>query len=268
PARPGTDGAPVPTMLIARGGLSSASPATAVALTPGHFVVTTALAVRGRQGLEVRLPNGQTVVSAVVLLDEASGTAVLAVPDEIDASVVQLSPESGQAAAQATGIVMTSSEPLSVNVVRDSTGVHLLYNRDVHPGEGALVLDRQGRLLGMCTMADTGATLITVATMLDALEAAAALEAPAWIGIQPSTTPGTAVHVASVISDGPAAMAGVRAGDTIVAINGIPITNLDDLGQAVAAHSAGDSIAVTVARPGGPHAITITITLSKRPVSM
>ena len=255
---------PLPTLLISNGNVSAAEPATAVALTPGHFVITTARAVRGRQGLEVVLPSGETVVGAVVVVDEAAGTAVLAIPSEINASVVQLSPDT----AQATGIVMTSPEPLTVHVVTNESGVHLMYERDIQPGEGSLVLDQQGRLLGMCTMAKQGASLVSVDTLLKALSAAQAVDAPAWLGIQPDATSNGDIGVSSVMADGPAAAAGVHAGDVIRAIDGIAVASLDDLGTIIAAHSAGDIVTLSVTRAGATSVQTIHIVLSSRPASM
>ena len=86
-----------------------------MALTPGHFVVTTAQALNGRQGVEVVLPSGETVIGAVVFVDKLSGAAVLAVPTEIDASVIEVSPDQ----SHMTAAVMMSPEPLTVNVVAD-----------------------------------------------------------------------------------------------------------------------------------------------------
>ncbi len=255
---------PLPTLLISKGPVASANPATALALTPGHFVVTTARAVRGRQGLEVLLPTGESVVGAVVMVDEAAGIAVLSVPSEIDASVVQLSPET----SQVTGIVMTSPAPLRVSVVSDASGVHLMYDRDTEPGEGSPVLDQQGRLLGMCTMNAQGASLVSVDTMLKALDQAEALDAPAWLGIQPDAAATGEVSVSAVMAEGPAAVAGIHPGDVIRAINGIPISSLDELGQIIAEHTAGQSVTITVARRGSSTTTSITITLSKRPDSM
>ncbi len=257
------DATPLPTMHVNSGSASSTEPATAVALTPGHFVITTAQAVNGRQGLEVVLPSGQTIVGAVVLVDKASGTAVLAIPTEINAGVVELSPES----SQSPGVVMMSPEPLMVNVVADDSGFRLVYERDVNPGEGSLVLDHKGRLLGMCTVTASGATLVSVDAMLKALDAAAAVSVPAWLGIRPDAGSGR-VGVASVIVDGPAAVSGIRAGDVIEAIDGVPITTITELGEIIAHHAAGDSVMLRLKRSGENAPVVLNITLSSHPDSM
>ena len=43
----------------------------------------------------------------------------------------------------------------------------------------------------------------------------------------------------------PAAKAGIKAGDTITAIDGSPVTNSDALGTLIKAHAAGDQVTVT-----------------------
>ncbi len=255
---------PMPTLLIGATNSASSRPATAMALTPGHFVVTTAQALNGRQGVEVVLPSGETVIGAVVFVDKLSGAAVLAVPTEIDASVIEVSPDQ----SHMTAAVMMSPEPLTVNVVADDTGVRLTYDGDGTPGEGSIVLDQQGRLLGMCTLSSSGAKLVSVDAMLKALDSAATVSVPAWLGIRPDKTTGGNVVVGSVVIDGPAQVGGIRAGDIIEAIDGIPVASLDELGQVIATHAAGDSVVVRLARAGETAPVVIRITFSSHPDSM
>ena len=65
------------------------------------------------------------------------------------------------------------------------------------------------------------------------------------------------------MGNGPAAKAGMRAGDKIVAIDGRPISSSDDVSAAVAAHKPGDRATVTVVRRGNRR--TLTVTLGTRP---
>jgi len=262
---PVPSGPPMPTMLVGASDAASSDPATAVALTPGHFVITTAQAVNGRQGIEVVLPSGETVVGAVVLVDKATGTAVLSIPSEIDASVVELSSDTSRTG----GLVMMSPEPLEVTFVSDDNGMHLSFDKAATPVEGSLVVDRKGRLLGLCTLNSSQVSLVSVETMLKALEAAANLSVPAWLGIQPEPTAhDSGVSVAAVVSHGPADAAGLRAGDVIEAIDDMPVALLNDLGQVIAAHAAGDSVHLTVRRAGESASIVVPVVLSSHPSSM
>ena len=64
---------------------------------------------------------------------------------------------------------------------------------------------------------------------------------------EPTTT------LADVVSDSPAATAGLQAGDTITRIDDLQISSWDDIGSALADKQAGDSIAVAYMRDGAPH---------------
>ncbi len=264
-APPAPSGPPMPTMLVGAFDAATSEPAAAVALTPGHFVITTAQAVSGRQGIEVVLPSGETVVGAVVLVDKASGTAVLSIPAEIDASIVELSSD----ASRAGGLVMMSPKPLKVTFVSDDKGLHLSFDNTSTPVEGSIVVDYKGRLLGLCTLKNSQVLLVSVETMLNALEAAANLSVPAWLGIQPEpTTDDHGVSVAAVVSHGPADAAGLHEGDVIEAIDDMPVALLNDLGQVIAAHAAGDSVHLTVRRAGETKSVVVAVVLSSHPSSM
>lgn len=255
----------LPTMLIGRGGASAATPATAVALVPGHLVVTTSEAVRDRQSLEVLLPSGDIVIGAVVLIDDNSGTAVLSIPHEIEASIVQLSPDAGAD----SGWMMTGPGLTNVTMFADNEGVHVKYERDHEPGEGALVLDQRGRLLGMCSADSEGMSLISVDVMLEVLQRALTVAEPAWLGIQVGSDATGGITVALVMPNGPAATGGVLVGDAIVSVDGVEVATVEALGQALASRSAGDSITLGVVHAGSSKGVTTTVMLAAaRPRSL
>jgi putative serine protease PepD len=87
----------------------------------------------------------------------------------------------------------------------------------------------------------------------------------AYLGVSTSeTTNGTAgALVAGVESGTPAAKAGLKAGDVIVAFNGTAITSEGDLIDALAASHPGQVAKLTVHR--GSSRITITVTLGTQP---
>ena len=68
--------------------------------------------------------------------------------------------------------------------------------------------------------------------------------------------------VQAVMEDGPAATAGLQAGDIITAINGNAITGSADVEDAVNASKAGDELVLTVYRQG--ETITITVVIAEQ----
>ena len=93
----------------------------------------------------------------------------------------------------------------------------------------------------------------------------------AYLGIQVASNPNR-VEVASTLPDGGAAAAGVRAGDQIVALNGIPVTNFPSLQEQLSKHRPGDRVNLTLARQRQSLQLDVTLTdragtttLSERP---
>ena len=69
--------------------------------------------------------------------------------------------------------------------------------------------------------------------------------------------PYVSTRTESVLGSRPAAMAGIRAGDSLVAINGVPLTTWDSLVAKISA-SAGTEIMLDVQRPEGKTRIAVT----------
>ena len=65
------------------------------------------------------------------------------------------------------------------------------------------------------------------------------------------------------VSDPPAATAGIRAGDVIVAIDGDAVASSDDLRAAIDGLAVGDEVTITVQRDGEREEIDVT--LGERP---
>lgn len=70
-----------------------------------------------------------------------------------------------------------------------------------------------------------------------------------WLGfaVAESTVPGRWT-VDEVTAAGPAAVAGIRAGDEIRAINGLPLQNADDVSEALTAIAPGQEVRLAIAR--------------------
>ena len=69
--------------------------------------------------------------------------------------------------------------------------------------------------------------------------------------------------MSSVTTGGPAAGAGLRAGDVITALGGRTVSDPNSLVAAIAAHQPGDKVHVTVRR--GSSTAHLTVTLGTQP---
>lgn len=72
------------------------------------------------------------------------------------------------------------------------------------------------------------------------------------------------VIVVEVVEDGPAAKAGIEAGNLIVAVDGQELNAQNDLAGALAGYRPGDSVALTVEDPSG-ESREVTVTLGEHP---
>ncbi len=73
------------------------------------------------------------------------------------------------------------------------------------------------------------------------------------------------VLIASTTPNGPAATAGLRAGDVIVQIDNTPVTSVQSMGDVLLSKSPGDTVAVTINRGG--QQMTVNVTLGELPAN-
>jgi serine protease Do len=83
-----------------------------------------------------------------------------------------------------------------------------------------------------------------------------------WLGVSVEDREG-GVRIAGLERGGPAARAGLRSGDTVVAINGEHINSSRGLVRAIAAVAPGNSARVTVRREG--REMDFPVTVGRRP---
>jgi putative serine protease PepD len=87
----------------------------------------------------------------------------------------------------------------------------------------------------------------------------------AWLGVELRTLPSGGALIASVLPGGPAADAGIPAGDTVISIAGLPTATTDDIAIALAQHKPGATVSVQVSGPHGDR--TIPVQLGQVPAS-
>lgn len=76
-------------------------------------------------------------------------------------------------------------------------------------------------------------------------------------------TPGALVT--EVIEDGPAAQAGLEAGDVITAVEGTELTDENNLAELIAGYAPGDEVTLTINRSGASESQELTVTLGENP---
>jgi S1-C subfamily serine protease len=84
--------------------------------------------------------------------------------------------------------------------------------------------------------------------------------ASAFLGVL--TGPGDA-RIRGVVPGSPAEVAGLREGDVICAVDGVPVGSAPGLRQALARHSSGERVTVLVTRGG--RRVSVSLTLKQLP---
>ncbi|CAN5653914.1 hypothetical protein BH10ACT10_BH10ACT10_05060 [soil metagenome] len=270
---------------------------TGLVLTSDGEVVTNHHVVAGATSIKVKvMSTGTTYTAKVVGTDTKDDVAVLqlvgasgldtvttdtdgvSVGDAVTAvgdangTVDHLSAASGSILAEDQTIT-TQSE---ANVEGERLTGLLKISSDVIAGDsGGATYDDQGEVVGMTTAASSGSSdvigyavpIAKVLSIADDLKHGVAKARydyayPAFLGIGLGETSAT---VQGVYRRTPAADAGIVAGDTVIAIDGVEVGTSAALRKAVAAHSPGASIAVTwTDAEGTSH--TATVTLAEGPV--
>jgi putative serine protease PepD len=149
----------------------------------------------------------------------------------------------------------------------------------VNPGNsGGPLLNARGEVIGVNSQIATAgggegnvgiAFAIPVNTVKEVLPALESGNAPehAYLGLQTSDTQnGEGAEIAQATPNGPAADAGLQAGDVVVKVDGQDVTGANDVAAAIEDNKPGDKVEVTVRRGGSEQ--TIDVTLGQRPDSV
>jgi putative serine protease PepD len=152
----------------------------------------------------------------------------------------------------------------------------------INPGNsGGALIDDQGAVIGVPTLAaldpelgDAAAGGIgfaissnTVRSIVPQLiqNGRVVASGRAWLGADLRTLPAGGTLVASVAPGGPAADAGIRAGDVLARIGGTPATTADDVAVALAQQSPGSTVSVQVR--AGQASRTLAVKLGQTPAA-
>jgi S1-C subfamily serine protease len=272
------------------GGGQAASGSGFVVDTAGH-IVTNEHVVAGGNRFRVRFgADGRPLKATLVGKDASSDLAVLkvALPDGVKPLALgDLSEVVPGEQAIAIGSPFGLRETVTTGIISalgrtihapDGFPIADAIQTDaaINPGNsGGPLLDRQGRVIGVTSQIRTengndGNTGVGFAVPVSAIKAVVPqlvqgkAIARAFLGVSTTATNDqSGATVASVVTGGPAARAGIRRDDRIVAVDGRAVASPDDLTAQIARRRPGDRARVTVLRGGERR--TLTVTLGKRP---
>jgi putative serine protease PepD len=151
----------------------------------------------------------------------------------------------------------------------------------INPGNsGGALVDLEGQVIGIPTLAATdpdlggsaapgigfaipGNTVRDIAAQLIA-KGKVTDSHRAWLGVEVAATTGGDLLVSRAAAGGPAAKAGIRAGELITAVNGTATPDPASLADVLAGFRPGQAVTVSVARPDGASR-TVRVTLGQYP---
>lgn len=239
------------------------------------LIVTADEALADEGDVQIALPDGSTVAATIAGRDHTTDIALLrteagiapvklatAVPALGTLSVVVSTNRDAPSAA--LGMVSVSGKGW-----RSLRGgeINARIELDVHlrpSQEGGLALDASGEAFGMAVLGPRRVLVIPTATIE---RVAAQLEARGRIargylglGLQPlRLDDGIGAMVMSIDKTGPAATAGIRQGDVIVAVNDQKLSGVRALSRTLGPASVGHVVDVAVRRGGEPASFKVTI---------
>jgi S1-C subfamily serine protease len=260
-------------------------------------ILTADHVVTGAKSVTVTFPNGATRAANVLGGDPATDVAVLKVnPSGLTLHPLALGSLTGHRVGDPVAVI---GDPFDVQRSL-STGVISGLDRTIsalngyeiphavqtdaamNPGNsGGPVLDANGNVIGIADQIATGASGVDASTgvgfavPIDIAKAELAqLESgvtPAHADLGIGATDATDANgsagalVGTVRAGGAAASAGVRVGDTIVALGSTKIDGTNALIAALSTHKPGQQTTLTVARGG--QKLTLKVTLAKEPTT-
>jgi putative serine protease PepD len=255
--------------------------------TVDGLVLTNAHVVEDATQVTVSVLGGsQSRAATVVGVDAAHDVAVLRITDPTGLSVAQLGDSKdvkvGQdvvAIGNALGLRGDPSVTRGIvsaldRTIGSLTGM-LQTDAAINPGNsGGPLVNSAGQVIGINTAiaVESNAQNIGFAIPIDAARAIAdrlasgqAAGPAGYLGVSTmdNDASGVGATVSIVNAGGPAANAGAKVGDVIVAVDGSSVSGKDELARLIADRSPGQSVTLSVVRDGKE--IDLTVKLGTKP---
>ena len=290
----------VPTVIARTGGTSASLGSGFVISHNGNlsYIVTNNHVISSSKDLHVAMPNGDNWPATLVGADSLDDLAVLSVPSgslptvsfgdssqlQVGQPVVAVGSPLGNQSSVTAGVLSALHRTITAGGESGSSSELLQdvlqTDASINPGNsGGPLADVQGRVIGVnVAVAGSSSNIgysipsnlarrvvqwiiagekvqhpflgISYLDSIDAIESGKAFSGPG-------------VLVTAVSAGTPAATAGFKVNDVLVAINGVKISNGQTLGGLIQDKNVGDKLTCTVARGG--QTLTLTPTLVERP---
>ena len=262
------------------------------------YLITNNHVVTGASSLHVVMPDGEQFTAKLVGTDSLDDIAVVSVPStslpeatfgsssglSVGQTVIAIGSPLGDQGSVTVGVISALHRTITAsgetNTSSETLEDVLQTDASINPGNsGGPLADTDGDVVGVNVATAGNATNIGYSIPADlaryvaeTLIAHHKVQHP-FLGIGYYTsieaiengTPfsGPGVQVNTVSAGTPAAHAGFKAGDILVAIDGVDIDNGRTLGGLIQPHKVGDTIACTVRR--GSQTLTLDAVLEERP---
>ena len=224
------------------------------------LVITTARAIpAGSTLITVTGADGQPHDATVLMVDRELGLAVLSTGAAATSSY-----GIGPAAAAGDVVTVLGALPTSANVSVDAAGRLTLDAWADSMAEGTPVVNADGLLVGMCSHGSSGPELVSVANVAAMLHLPNSAKTGPWLGVHVVEGDHGSPLIDRVDANGPAAAAGIIAGDAIAAVDGVAVTVVEELKATLATYLPTDTITLTIVH-ADQTATDIPVTLATTP---
>ena len=258
-------------------------------ISPDGFIVTNNHVVQGADSITVRLvDNGKSFDAEVVGLDPETDLALIKIEPDHELPVLEFADSDelkvgewvmaignpfGLGHTVTAGIVSAKGRVLGAGPYDD----FIQTDASINPGNsGGPLVNLDGKVVGINSAiipAGQGLGFAIPGTMarkvIEQLKTGQSVQR-GWLGIQMQNLDEDmaaavgldeprGVLVADAFAGDPAAKGGVEVGDVILAVNGRPVDNTNDLARAIAAITPGESATLTVWRGGKEIALNVVL---------